>query len=571
MHPRRMSVALACALLGASAAVAVAEQPAAAQPASSTITIFLKAPQPAALDRLATRHDLSRAARLAALRTLVPSAATHAAVGQQLARSGYRVLDETSWSITAVGEAATSTRLFGSRPTTAYASRAALTGALPRVPLQLKSSVAAVFPTAAGPAAFHHATSTLDGSAFRNAYTPAHVTPPSGRNDGKATVATLQLANFHGTGYGNFSNSVRAADLAGYATRHHISDPVATKRYVAVKVDGGPRYNDDYAGGNTPDVEVNLDQQSILSTAPSAHQQAYFAPNTDAGYNDVFAHVYDDVTGNSHATHKNPNIVAMSVSWGGCEADTGRKAITTLEPILKSLIAAGVTVFASAGDAGIYDCSSTPDAGVDYPGLVTVGRLGRRHAPVGRGQPAQHRHQLVRDRVELRRAVQLRGRRDGRRPVGRVRRADLPARGHRRRTVPQQRPPARPGHRRERRAELGLSHLHLRPRGLRLRQLLLPHARDRRHEPLLAGVRGVADERAGRPGPADRCRRHPRRAVLGVPQHAHHAERRFPQGRPRHRAGAERQPPPTAPATRPCTPPADTTRSPASARCSGPR
>ena len=297
------------------------------------------------------------------------------------------MIDQTSWSITAVGPAATSARLFGSRPT-ANAPRAAVTGALPRVPLQLQSSVAAVFPTTGGPAAFHHATSTLDGSAFRNAYTPAHVAPPTGKNDGKATVATLQLANFYGPTLGNFSNSARAADLTKYAKLHKISDPVASHRYTAVKVDGGPRAMDDDAGGSSPDVEVALDQQSILSTAPSAHQQAYFAPNTDAGYNDVFAHVYDDVTGNGPATHKNPNIVAMSVSWGGCETDTGRKSIMTLEPILKSLVAAGVTVFASAGDAGIYDCSSTPQASVDYPGSSpSVVSVGGTHLSAGANRP----------------------------------------------------------------------------------------------------------------------------------------------------------------------------------------
>jgi kumamolisin len=376
-------------VLAATAAALVPQQPAAAAPASSTITVFLKAPQPAALDRLALRHDLSRTARLAALRTLVPNAATHASVTGLLARSGYRVIDQTSWSITAVGGAAASARLFGTRPV-AHAPRAAVTGALPRVPQQLQSSVAAVFPTTGGPAAFHHATSTLDGSAFRNAYTPAHVAPPSGQHDGSATVATLQLANFYGPTLGNFNNSRRAADLTTYARRHHISDPVngAAKRYTAVKVDGGPRARDDNANGNTPDVEVDLDQQSILSTAPSAHQQAYFAPNTDAGYNDVFAHVYDDVVGNGMATHKNPNIVAMSVSWGGCEGDTGRKAIMSLEPILKSLVAAGVTVFASAGDNGIYDCYSNTKASVDYPGSSpSVVSVGGTHLSAGANRP----------------------------------------------------------------------------------------------------------------------------------------------------------------------------------------
>src|SRR4029077_1909512 len=131
--------------------------------------------------------------------------------------------------------------------------------------------------------------------------------------------------------------------------------------YKAVFVDGGAP--DDPGGG---DIEANLDQQSILSTAPSANQHAYFAPNSDAGFNDVFSAVLDDVLGTSHATAPDPHIVALSASWGLCENQNSPSAITALEPILKSLLAAGVTVFASSGDSGIYDCGGTP-ADVDYP------------------------------------------------------------------------------------------------------------------------------------------------------------------------------------------------------------
>src|SRR5205823_26821 len=71
---------------------------------------------------------------------------------------------------------------------------------------------------------------------------------------------------------------------------------------------------------------------------------------------------------------KNPSIVALSTSWGMCEAGTGRSLILAYEPIIAALNAVGVTVFASSGDFGIYDCgdpsgtgfgNSQPD--VDYP------------------------------------------------------------------------------------------------------------------------------------------------------------------------------------------------------------
>jgi kumamolisin len=371
MLPRRAVPLLLTAVLAAATAGALT--PAAAHEtdaAGEAVTIFLKAPDLAGLRQLAAADDMSHAARLAALSRLVPSATDHAAVARSLRASGFRITGETSWSITAIGPQSTAQALFGTRPVaTARSSRAqvrAATGALPRIPAMLRASVSAVFPTVGGPAAFHAATSTLAGRGFRNAYTAAAMPPSTGLHDGSATVATLQLANFYGTIPGDFNNSRTASDLTKYAQQHGIADPVANGHYKAVKIDGGPKFDDDSTGG---DIEVNLDQQSILSTAPSAHQQAYFAPNTNAGFNDVFAHVYDDVVGNKYATAKNPHIVAMSSSWGECESLTGRKLIATLEPILASLTAAGVTVFSSSGDAGIYDCASGGHtADVDYPG-----------------------------------------------------------------------------------------------------------------------------------------------------------------------------------------------------------
>lgn len=358
---------LAAVATVAAAAGALASAPAASAAApTQSVTVVLHAPNPAALTRLALASGLTRTQRLAALRRLVPGRAAHATVERRLRAQGFSIVHETAWSVTASAPAPAVRALFGAAPTPQSATPA---GALPRLPQSLQGRVSAVFPTSDGPAAFHHAaTAALDGTDFRNAYAPSRVHPSTGLQSAGTTIATLQLSDFNG------GDDAQPADLTTYARRHQLTDPVTSGQYQAVLVDGGPRPRDDQAGY---DIEVDLDQESILSTAPAANQHAYFAPNTSAGMADVFASVYDDVTGNDYATAPDAHITALSTSWGQCESATGAQAIRSFEPIIESLVAAGVTVFASAGDDGIYDCgySSSPD--VDYPAsspaVVAVG------------------------------------------------------------------------------------------------------------------------------------------------------------------------------------------------------
>src|SRR5579875_2388508 len=338
------AVALVTATAGFGAAASGAQARSSAAGSPESVTVFLRAPHPAALRRLALSRGLSRAQRLAALRTLVPGAAEHGAVTRVLAGHGFTIGRSSAWSVTATAPAGTVASLFGTRPAFAHSDLATGAGPLSRIPAGVAGQFSAVFPTIGGPAPFRHlSTGALAGPDFRKADTPAHVTPSTGRNDKGLTIATLQLADFYG------GNDTTASDLQSYATEHHLPNPVTDHQYKAVKVDGGPSASDDATGG---DVEVDLDQQSILSTAPSASQHAYFAPNTNAGFDDAFSAVFDDVTGDSHATAPDPHLVAMSVSWGQCESGWGASAIHTLEPIIESVVAAGVTIFASAGEDG---------------------------------------------------------------------------------------------------------------------------------------------------------------------------------------------------------------------------
>jgi kumamolisin len=364
--------------------VAAPGAPAAAPAATHSVTLLLRAPHPAGLDRLARATGLSHAQRVSRLARLVPSQATATYVRQTLARDDLRVSGETAWSITASGAAPRLAGLFGTRPTAdAISSRAgfrAATGALPRIPDDLTNAVSLALATTGGPALFQHAaTPPVNGRGFRDAYTSKHTRPPgAGRSaDGRSTIATLQLADYN------------SSDLTNYARKQKLPRIVGTRHYRKVTVDGGPSASDDSSGG---DVEVDLDQESILSTAPSARQRPYFAPNTNAGFVDVFANVFDDVVQNRHDNHGgDPHIVALSTSWGSCEANYGTQQIRATQTVIKALVAAGVTVFAASGDDGIYDCRDSTGtglgnsaSGVDYPAsspqVVGVGGSNLQHA-----------------------------------------------------------------------------------------------------------------------------------------------------------------------------------------------
>jgi kumamolisin len=217
----------------------------------------------------------------------------------------------------------------------------------------------------------------VDGSGFRNAYTAPHVPPPRvGKRKPRPTIATVQFAGFD------------AGDLTTYAKKTGLPKIVGTPHYRPIAVDGGSGSAADSGGG---DIEVALDQESILSTAPYANQRPYFAPNSGAAYIDVIATVFDDVTQDPHAKRGgDPHIVALSTSWGNCEANYGQRQIGATQSMVKALVAAGVTVFASSGDGGIYDCGDSTGtglgnakAGVDYPAsspqVVGVGGTNLQH------------------------------------------------------------------------------------------------------------------------------------------------------------------------------------------------
>jgi Subtilase family len=393
--PRPTRLAHALTAIGTAAAIAgglfasppaqASTPPGSARPTS--VTILLKAPDQAGLNRLATAQGLTHAQRVAALAPLLPSPTAHREVAAQLRSAGFTITDETDWTITAQAQPATVTAAFGARtpapPNATKLEQLKAASSLPRVPSAIAGLTAAVLPTSGGPGLF----SPLDkcrlrcrnGTDFRNAYTAPKVKPATGVDaSGPLTIATLQFAGWN------------PSDLSKYAASVGMTNPVGTAQYTQIPV-GEPNHTVPPAPpkgsyDQEADVEVDLDQEAILSTDPNAYQRAYFNPNnTAAGYAQDIGKVLADVTqGPGDFNGGDPQIVALSTSWGSCESEFrfafDGETIKAVENILKSLTAAGVTVFAASGDNGIYDCGDSEKStkiAVDYPGsspeVVSVG------------------------------------------------------------------------------------------------------------------------------------------------------------------------------------------------------
>src|SRR4051812_21338350 len=337
-----------CAVASLAGALLTGSAATAATPTTSLV-LELKPTSEAGLHGLATSHGLSRAERARRLAELTPNAKRVRSVATAVRSLGLSVDDTSRWSVRVHGPSSTVASLFGALPP-ASAQGAGL--AYPLVPPALHPYVVAALPTT-GRVANPLATAVpRDGAYFRTAYSA----PAGGTGTGVA-VATVQLSGWHKA----------QSDLDTYASDHHIhfADPSQrTPHYIAVSVNGARTEVNDGAGG---DEEVALDQDAILTTAPDATQVAYFASNTDGGggYVDAIRQV-----GSEAASH---NTVALSLSWGGCEASDSHTWLAAMDQALATTLAAGVTILAASGDAGSQDCidelggSAAFAPAVDYP------------------------------------------------------------------------------------------------------------------------------------------------------------------------------------------------------------
>jgi kumamolisin len=130
---------------------------------------------------------------------------------------------------------------------------------------------------------------------------------------------------------------------------------VKPNRITKVPVDGGgPLSGPDGSG------ETSLDVEQSGGLAPQADIIVYHAPNTDAGFFDIFNQAVSD-----------NKVDSLSVSWGEPEIfyilqlDANTAYMQSLHQVFLEAAVQGISMFATAGDSGAYDTVR------DFGGLPT--------------------------------------------------------------------------------------------------------------------------------------------------------------------------------------------------------
>lgn len=182
------------------------------------------------------------------------------------------------------------------------------------------------------------------GSPAAVSYTPLQVAELYGFPEGTGQGTCVALIELGG--------GFRPADLDTYFSGLGVKSPTVT----AVSVDHAA--NSPTGDGNGPDGEVMLDIEVVGAIAPEAKIAVYFAPNTDAGFQDA-------ITTAIHDTTHQPSVI--SISWGGPESSWTSQAMTAMDNAFQAAAALGVTVCVASGDNGSSDGATDGGDHVDFP------------------------------------------------------------------------------------------------------------------------------------------------------------------------------------------------------------
>ena len=181
----------------------------------------------------------------------------------------------------------------------------------------------------------HAVTPPLPSRGFRPQDVAALYGFPAGTGAGQ-TIGIIEL----GGGYTD-------ADITGYFAAIGVPKP----RVRSVSVLGAVSRPSDVNSS----TEVLLDIQVAGAVAPGAVLAVYFAPNTFDGFRAAVAAAVRD------------RVDVISISWGAPEAAwSPQRTMTDFDAVLATAVAAGITVFAAAGDGGSED-GMRSGAHADFP------------------------------------------------------------------------------------------------------------------------------------------------------------------------------------------------------------
>jgi kumamolisin len=356
----RIRVVAGCALALVTAAL-LRPSAAATPPAEGSVLLSLanRAGASAELHRLARSGKPARTA----LAHLAPDASHRAAVLLWAKGQGLDVERADRWSVTVSGPEARLKALFPG------GSGDDLDGSLLAVPAGLRSHVTRAHGLDDAPVMRPHLVPFgLTGTLVRQRYG----VPLLGWTGAGVTVGTLNLTGWDPT------------DLTAYANAAGLTIAPGQVSTIAVDSPANPLVPD----GSGNDLEVAMDAQAILATAPAAKQRQYFAPNNGVGTIDVL---------NQMAADGEAGLLQVaSTSWGLCEPSSPAWYRDAVGQAVDRMLAAGVTLFAASGDSGRYDCSypdavdnsSAVDFPASYPGVVAVGGTRAGLAETGWGSVA---------------------------------------------------------------------------------------------------------------------------------------------------------------------------------------
>ncbi|HZL35042.1 MAG TPA: dockerin type I domain-containing protein [Tepidisphaeraceae bacterium] len=203
---------------------------------------------------------------------------------------------------------------------------------------------------------------------------PIGLTPAQVR--GAYGVDSINFSGIVGDGTGQtiaivdaYDDPTALADLNAFSRRYNLPSlnaGLGTPSFLKRDQNGGtslPSTDPAGPGGVDWEIEESLDIEWAHAMAPRANISLYEA-NTP--FDDLFTAVA--------SAAKAPNVVAVSMSWGGDESSAGD--LSAYDPYFTSPASHGVTFLNAAGDTGAYDSSGTtigPDYPATSPRVLTVG------------------------------------------------------------------------------------------------------------------------------------------------------------------------------------------------------